>query len=370
MSHVGGESHKNSKPSATLSSRAGAEDYGRAIARIAAAQICGSVGFEGCKDSALDALADFAIRFIRDLGKNSSVHANLAGRTQCNLFDTICGLEELGAVNGFFGASEIGQCLVGSGIVREIIQFVESNEEVPFAHPIPQFPVVRSRRLIPSFEQVGETPPGKHIPSWLPAFPDPHTYIHTPMWNERKSDPRADKIEQARQRTKAEMALLSLQQRLVSSVESGPSTSGKPNSEVDDSEEAGSNPYLAKPLQSKEKDVSPVVLPAKLKSELSRGNTFSVMDAFGPAIEAVKGSVLSDDGDGDRKSLPDKRPAVHFKFRSGKKFLGEFLDTSLQKKGGGRSAPFGRDDEKDDKKRRAEYILRQSIENPQELTQL
>ncbi|XP_044473030.1 transcription initiation factor TFIID subunit 8-like [Mangifera indica] len=371
MSHGGGESNTKSEPtSATSSTRAGADHFGRAVAKIAVAQICESVGFEGFKDSALDAFADFVIRFIRDLGKSSSFHANLAGRTQCNLFDTICGLEELGAVNGFLGASEIRKCLVGSGMVREIIQFSESNEEVPFAQPIPQFPIIRNRRLIPSFEEVNETPPGKHIPSWLPAFPDRHTYVYTPMWNERKSDPRADKIEQARQRRKAEMALLSLQQRLVSNVEAGSSSSWKPNYEVNDSQEAGSNPYLAKPLQSEEKDVPPVVLPAKLRNELSGGNTVSVMDAFGPAIEAVKGSSLCDDGDGDRKNLPDKRPAVNFKFRSGKKFLGEFLDTSLQKKGGGRSASLWRDDEKDDKKRRAEYILRQSIENPQELTQL
>jgi transcription initiation factor TFIID subunit 8 len=47
------------------------------------------------------------------------------------------------------------------------------------------------------------------------------------------------------------------------------------------------------------------------------------------------------------------------------------LDLSLLKKGEGRTGHWlGRDDERDDKKRRAEYILRQSMENPQELTQL
>lgn len=96
----------------------------------------------------------------------------------------------------------------------------------------------------------------------------------------------------------------------------------------------------------------------------------SVMEAFAPAIEAVKVSGFSDDADGDRRYLPEKRPAVHFKFRAGKKFLGEILDSSLQKKGGRRSASFWRDEEKDDKKRRAEFILKQSIENPQELSQL
>ncbi|PWA94952.1 Bromodomain transcription factor [Artemisia annua] len=49
------------------------------------------------------------------------------------------------------------------------------------------------------------------------AFPDPHTYVHTPVWNERTSDPRADKVELARQKRKAESSLLSLQKRLLNS---------------------------------------------------------------------------------------------------------------------------------------------------------
>ncbi|KAK2654974.1 hypothetical protein Ddye_008026 [Dipteronia dyeriana] len=383
MSHGGGESTAKSDPGADNSPRSfgtdnsprrtGADNFGRAVSKMAVAQVCQSVGFEGFKDSALDALANIAIRYLCDLGKTSSSYANLAGRTQCNFFDIILGLEDLGTLKGFLGASESsGKCLVGSGMVKDLIEFVHSNEEIPFTQPILQFPVVKSRKLIPSFSEMSETPPGKHIPSWLPAFPDPHTYIHTPMWNERISDPRADKIEQARQRRKAEMALLSLQKRLVCSGEKGTSASGPPlNCEKEEVRESGGNLFLANPVQPGEKDVSLVSLPAKLKDETLGANHVSVMKAFAPAIEAVKGSgLLCDDGDGERKSLPDKRPAVHFKFKTSKKFLGESVDLSLQKKGGERSALFWQDDEKDDKKRRAEYILRQSIENPQELTQL
>lgn len=377
MSHGGEESTTKSDLGGgeTSTQRVGADNFGRAVSKTAVAQICESVGFEGFKDSALDALADIAIRYLCDLGKSSSSYANLAGRTQCNFFDIVLGLEDLGNLKGFSGGSDSVKCSVSSGIVRELVEFVDSNEEVPFLQPIPQFPIVKSRKLIPSFSDMSEVPPGKHIPPWLPAFPDPHTYIHTPMWNERKSDPRSDKIEQARQRRKAEMALLSLQKRLVCSGGTGTSASGfLMNYEEGEGEEkcGGSedNPFLAKPLQAGEKDVSPVVLPDKLKDVASDGNNVSVMKAFAPAIEAVKDSGLFDDGDGDRMSLPEKRPPIHFKFKTSKKFLGEPVDLSLQKKGGGRNALFFRDEEKDDKKRRAEYILRQSIENPQELTQL
>ncbi|KAJ6871075.1 hypothetical protein NC652_036672 [Populus alba x Populus x berolinensis] len=86
---------------------------------------------------------------------------------------------------------------------------------------------------------------------------------------------------------------------------------------------------------------------------------------------SAKESGICDDGDFERKTLLEKRPALIFKFKTGKKLLGESLDLSLSKKGGRRIGHWlGRDDERDDKKRRAEYILRQSMENPQELTQL
>lgn len=59
------------------------------------------------------------------------------------------------------------------------------------------------------------------------------------------------------------------------------------------------------------------------------------------------------------------------KFRIGKRILGESLDLSLQNRNNGIAAAWiVRDDERDDKKRRAGLILRQSMENPLELTQL
>lgn len=346
---------------------AGANGYGRAVSKVAVAQICESVGFHGVKDSALEALTDVAIRYLCDLGKTGSYYANLAGRTECNVFDIVRGLEDLEASQGFSGAAEVKNCLAGSGTVRGIVEYVDSAEEIQFAQPLPRFPVVKNRKLIPSFAQMGETPPGKHIPDWLPAFPDPHTYIHTPVWNERVSDPRADKIEQARQRRKAERSLLSLQQRLLVNGSVGTSASCSDVKETDGFE---TNPFLQPPLKPGEKDVSPVVIPRMPSDETGGRNHMSVLEAFAPAIEAVK-DRFSDDGEDGNRVLPNVRPAVQLKFRSGKKFLGESLDLSIQKKGIERAASWvARDDERDDKKRRAEFILRQSTEYPQELNQL
>ncbi|KAG8374222.1 hypothetical protein BUALT_Bualt11G0108600 [Buddleja alternifolia] len=347
--------------------RSGANHFGREISRTAVAQVCESIGFEGFNESALDSLADIAIRYVCDLGKTSKLYANVAGRAECNVFDVIQGLEDLCMPQGFSGASEIyTDCLMSSGAIREIKDYVEKADEVPFAQPVPQFPVIRERKMIPSFLQIGETPASKHIPAWLPAFPDLHTYVRTPVWNERVSDPRTDKIELARQHRKAERSLLSLQQRLLCNGSSVAATSAEPDVdghklEVNKME----NPFLSRPSLAGEVDVSSVTLPAKLSSDAHKEKHVSLLETFAPAIEAMKDGL--DSGSDGEKILPEKRTSVFLEFK-GKKVFGEPLDLRIRKKDSGRTAAWFRPEvEKDDKRRRVEFILRQSMENQQEL---
>ncbi|CAA2969011.1 Hypothetical predicted protein [Olea europaea subsp. europaea] len=350
--------------------RAGEDNFGRAISKVAVAQICENVGFESFNESALDSLADLAIRYLLDLGITAKFYSNLAGRTECNVFDIIQGLDDLGMSTGFSGASEVEfNCAISSGVVTEIRGYVESAEETPFAQPVPHFPVVGEWRLIPSFLQMGEMPGFKHIPEWLPAFPDPHTYIHSAMWNERVSDPRTDKIELARQHRKAERALLNLQQRLVCNGLPVASTSAEPDDyrsglEVNDIE----NQVLANLSEDEDQDESPAILSGKRSGEAKMENHVTLLETFAPAVEAMKDGH-SDSGNYGEKSFPGKRPAVCLEFKGDKNVFGESLDLRIRNKNFGRTAPcFGREDEKDDKKRRVEFILRQSLENQQELT--
>jgi len=328
------------RPSAT-------DEFGRSTAKIAVAQLCEATGFHAVKDSALESFSDIVIRYLIDFSKTAKFYSNLAGRSQCTVFDLLRAWEDLQAPLGF------------SNGMKEIMNYAESMPETPFAQPIPNFPVIRERKIIPSFIQMGETPPGKHIPAWLPALPDPHTYIHTPVWDERVSDPREDKVEQARQRRKAERSLLNLQKRLLlCNGNRNRNESTEPTTTRSDPDE----------------DVAPVVLPVKLP--IVDRDRVSVMEAFAPAIEKLGGSgVLCEDDeiDGEKTAIPaaTARPTVHFKFKSGKKFIGESLDDRNKKRDALHAIYLvGREDERDDKKRRAEYILRQSMENRQELTLL
>ncbi|CAK9182610.1 unnamed protein product [Ilex paraguariensis] len=179
-------------------------------------------------------------------------------------------------------ASEITHCMTNSGIVREIFYYVEYAEEVPYAQPVPYFTVVRNKRGIRNFIEMGET--FKHIPAWLPAFRDPHTYIHSAVWNERVTDPRDDKIQLARQRRKAERSLLSLQQRDQNLIEISIHSLSQPERKM-------FHQFFRPPNY-------------RIKS-----TQVPLMETFAPAIEALEGGYCKS-GDGGDISLPDKRPAV------------------------------------------------------------
>nr|GMD78497.1 transcription initiation factor TFIID subunit 8 [Ipomoea batatas] len=94
------------------------------------------------------------------------------------------------------------------------------------------------------------------------------------------------------------------------------------------------HPFPAKTLLAGEKDLSPIALPAKFSAKV--------------------------------------HSQIYWRlFRPGKKVLGDSLNLRLWNKSFARTATwFRRDEDKDDKKRRAELILRQSMKNQQELTQL
>lgn len=349
-----------------------AEKFSRAIARIAVSQICESAGFQGFQESALDALSDVGIRYLRDLGETAHSNANSAGRTDCNVFDVVQGLEDLNLCWGFLGASDVNRCLVGSGVVREIRRFVGSAEEIPFARPVPRFPVIKSRKPTPSFAQIGETPIGNHIPDWLPAFPDPHTYLHTPRptFNEKASDPHIDNVQETREQRKAERSLLSLQQQLACNGTVGQSSKDATHGGLKTKGVSDSNPFLSTPLQFGEKDVSTVAVPAKLSNQAVVKNPVSVLEAFTPAIEAVRNGHC-ELGYNEKRVLPNKRPTVHFSFGIDKKSVGVPLGLNARNSDVENVASwFSRDEEKDDKKRRAEQILIESMENSQELGQL
>lgn len=374
MSDGGGESGRQYEQNKKIKS--GGDNFGQALAKVAVAQVCESAGFQSFQKSALETLSDIVIRYICEVGKNACFYANLSGRTECNIFDIIQGLEDLGSSQGYLGASDINHSLADSGIVKDITQYIEYSEEIPFVHSAPHFPVSKDRKPAPSFHQSGKEPAGQSIPAWLPAFPDPNTYLDREE-TERNIDPSTSNVESVKQHTKGELPSLNYRQHLACNSLEAPLLVD-PSEAAKAEQAAESNPFLATPLQYGEKEVSPVTFPAKLSEAVVRKcapvnklveNHVSAVDIFAPAI--YPGNSNLDSEDGEKRILLNRRTSVKFKFSATKQSLstvGLSLQDEVEK-----TVPLfdnGRDDGRDDQKRRAEKILKESMENPQELAQL
>lgn len=378
MSHGDGKdkllSEKENSQSMRKKKKLGTDEFAQAIARNVVAQVCESLGFQSFHQSALDNLADVAVRYIREIGKTASSYANLANRTQCNVFDVIQGLEDLGSVQGFSGASDVRHSLSGSGVVKDIIRYVSRADEIPFAHSIPVFPVVKERTLDRSFAQAEENPPDEHIPSWLPKFPDPVTYAELSSGNEKDSETEAvNKIQPVEQQhRKAERSLMNLQQKLICNgseavvVEQGDAAKAQRAAE--------NNPFLAPPLQSWEKESSLPTFPVRpIDASLGYYQSHEVLENHVSILEpSLQGNEASRSGPcepEDRRKIPvNGRPNVHFKVGNVKKPLTTV--TNPQNEGTEQTYLwFGDDhDGADDKKGRTEKILLENTEYPSEVS--
>ncbi|KAE9615730.1 putative transcription factor Hap3/NF-YB family [Lupinus albus] len=363
--------------------KVGGDEFSQAIAKIAIGQVCESEGFQAFQQSALEMLSDVGSRYILNIGKSANNYANLAGRVECNVFDVIRGLEDMGSVQGFTGASDSDHCLESSGIVREIVQFVNEAEPILFAHPIPRFPIVKERVPTPSYLQRGEEPPEEHIPAWLPAFPVPQTHTESPEGNGKGTEPHAVphavKFEHERENGKGERPMLNLQQQMVSNMFEK-STLIDPEDAKAKRVAVEGNPFLIAPLRIGDNEVASVAPPSKFFNVVASDNpvvenfvedkSISVLETFAPAIEAMKSKCY--DSEEDRaKVILNKKPTVRFKIGTRNKFLGSSTGLSHQREEDQKTLPwFTMEDERDDRKRRAEKILRESLENSDLLVQL
>ena len=66
-----------------------AQEYARAVAKVAVAQTAESVGFEAIQQSASDTLSELLIQYISEVSSATHSYAELAGRTECNVNDLV-----------------------------------------------------------------------------------------------------------------------------------------------------------------------------------------------------------------------------------------------------------------------------------------
>ncbi|XP_078177670.1 transcription initiation factor TFIID subunit 8-like [Carex rostrata] len=340
----GGDAVRGSQidPQNTLRTRISTSNsqYGHAVSRIAIAQILESSGFEHSYRRPIDALADVMLRYISHVGKLSVFYSNMSGRTNCNVFDVIHALEEIASVHGFSGQSDPNHSLSYSGVVLDLYRFVGTEKEAPFAGSITGFPVTRDRRVETS--QVAETVVGGHVPGWLPPFPDPRTYINS-------SD--SDECSIPSQQSKHPHFSFGKFFSLNGSGGFGPIGH---NSVERENEVVEKNPFRVPPLPHGERQ--DLTIPGERKG-------ISVIDTFAPVIGDSGGEIIE-----ERGAISNKRPITRFRIGVGRKSLSNVLtrrDTGTKE-----DSWTVKEEEMDSKKRRAEMILKESIEKPNELAQL
>ncbi|KAG1679127.1 hypothetical protein FOA52_000482 [Chlamydomonas sp. UWO 241] len=218
-----------------------AEEYARSIARVAAGQLAEVAGYEAVQESSVEILADLLLRYLGEVACGAASYAEMAGRSEANVSDVVLSLDNLGVT------------------VCELAEYAESldPDDNTFAHTLAPFPVRVPVRPTPTFEDRGEAPP-PHVPSFLPAFPDAHTFEHTPSFAGHEAVPAKQTEAVQQQRRTAEKALVALHKRAktehdataaataAAAAATRPAGSAGAGSSGPDAA-AASNPFLAPP---------------------------------------------------------------------------------------------------------------------------
>ena len=171
----------------------GMEDaYSRELARRAGAQAAEAAGFEALVASAHEAVAELLVRHLEEVGRASHAMAEHAGRTDVNVNDVLAA----------FHATGIS--------AEKLLDFLEREEEMPFAHNLARYPVKRRAKEAASFAEAEQEPPG-NVGRFLPAFPSAHTFKGSAVFQGKGGAGRGGVGKQARA---GEAALSSLHGKL------------------------------------------------------------------------------------------------------------------------------------------------------------
>lgn len=162
------------------------ETFARDMLKIVVAQLCKHQAntsqhqantsrgeFTSISRSAFETFTDVLHRFIVEAGYIAHLKCELASRTECNIYDVQHALAKLSS-RGEFKAT-----------FSEMMRFLSSTEEIPFAKVMPRFPIEKQARPVDvpfarDPECMEELPP--HAPDFAPPFPSKYTYRSTPIY--------------------------------------------------------------------------------------------------------------------------------------------------------------------------------------------
>ncbi|GAB6022995.1 hypothetical protein CHUAL_007086 [Chamberlinius hualienensis] len=125
------------------------DDFARNVLKVAMAQICQNLGWHAVQTTPMNILVDILQRYLCTVAKITHQYAEHYNRNEPNLNDIGLAFKDLGIS------------------LTELEEYISNVEPVPFAHPVPKFPVARNNQFNFPKENSREV---SARPEWI----DPH----------------------------------------------------------------------------------------------------------------------------------------------------------------------------------------------------
>uniref|UniRef100_F7G224 Transcription initiation factor TFIID subunit 8 n=1 Tax=Monodelphis domestica TaxID=13616 RepID=F7G224_MONDO len=153
--------------------------------QVVVSSLLTEAGFESAQKASVETLTEMLQSYLLEIGRSAKSYCEHTARTQPTLSDIVVTLVEMG-----FNVETLPAYAM------------RSQRMVITAPPVTSGPVTPKALTA---RQKKSHPP--HVPSHFPEFPDPHTYIKTPMYHEPLSDYQVLREKAASQRRDVERAL-------------------------------------------------------------------------------------------------------------------------------------------------------------------
>ncbi|KDD75466.1 hypothetical protein H632_c671p0, partial [Helicosporidium sp. ATCC 50920] len=141
-------------------------------------------------------MSELMVQYIEEIGAGAHLYSEHASRVEPNPLDVMLSLNDMGVS------------------LTELNEYAAAAEKSPPFYPsIADFPLRRVIKPVASFAARGETAPA-HIPAYLPAFPDEHTYRDTTQFPGDALDAARRSTHAAEAAQEAEAALVKLAARM------------------------------------------------------------------------------------------------------------------------------------------------------------
>ncbi|KAK1152165.1 transcription initiation factor TFIID subunit 8 [Acipenser oxyrinchus oxyrinchus] len=157
----------------------------RRTLQVVVSSLLTEAGFESAEKAAVESLTEMIQSYISEVGRCAKSYCEHTARTQPTLSDVVVTLVEMG-----FN-------------VDTLPSYAKRSQRMVITAPPVTNPPIAPKALTAGQKRLHPS----HIPSHLPEFPDPHTYIKTPTFREPISDYQVVREKAASQRRDVERAL-------------------------------------------------------------------------------------------------------------------------------------------------------------------